>query len=81
MFWRKVKLQVEDVEGRFCRTSFYGLDMTRDKLCQFIRKWHSLLNICVDVKTMDGFVMRIFVNAFTQKQKEQFTKTSYANNA
>ena len=24
--------------------------------------------------------MRVFVNAFTLKQKEQFTKTSYANN-
>ena len=86
MFWRKIKLQVEDVEGRFCRTSFYGLDMTRDKLCQFIRyaqlftsiifllihinyiyfrKWHSLIDIFVDVKTIDGFVMRVFVNAFT----------------
>ena len=81
MFWRKVKLQVEDVEGRFCRTSFWGLDMTRDKLCQFIRKWHSLLDIVADVKTQDGFVMRVFVNAFTLKQREQFTKTSYANGA
>lgn len=51
MFWRKVKLQVEDVEGKFCRTSFHGLDMTRDKICQFIRKWHSLIDIFVDVKT------------------------------
>ena len=37
--WRKVSLQVEDVEGRFARTSFYGMDMTRDKVCSFIRKW------------------------------------------
>jgi len=37
--WRKVKLQVEDVEGRFCRTSFYGMNITRDQLCKFIRKW------------------------------------------
>lgn len=37
--WRKIKLYVEDVEGKYCRTSFYGMDMTRDKLCQFVRKW------------------------------------------
>jgi len=39
MSWRKIKLHIEDVEGRFCRTSFWGMDMTRDKLCQYIRKW------------------------------------------
>jgi small subunit ribosomal protein S3Ae len=49
--WRKIKLQVEDVEGRFARTSFYGMDMTRDKLCSFIRKWQSLVESMVEVKT------------------------------
>ena len=39
MAWRKIKLMIEDVEGKYCRTSFYGMDMTRDKLCSFIRKW------------------------------------------
>ncbi len=29
---------VEDVEGRNCRTSFYGMDITRDKYCSLIRK-------------------------------------------
>jgi len=37
--WRKIKLCVEDVQGRNCMTNFHGIDMTRDKLCQFIRKW------------------------------------------
>jgi len=31
--WRKVKLCVEEVQGRNCMTNFHGLDMTRDKLC------------------------------------------------
>jgi len=39
MAWRKIKLMIEDVEGKYCRTSFYGMDMTRDKLCSYIRKW------------------------------------------
>jgi small subunit ribosomal protein S3Ae len=58
---------VEDVEGRFCRTSFYGLDMTRDKLCNFIRKWQSLIEAVCEVKTLDGSVMRVFVIGFTKK--------------
>ena len=66
--WRKVKLCVEDVEGRFARTSFYGMDMTRDKLCSFIRKWQTLIESFCEVKTMDGTVMRVFVIGFTKKQ-------------
>ena len=31
--WRKIKLMIEDTDGRHCRTSFYGMDITRDKLC------------------------------------------------
>ena len=68
MAWRKVKLQVEDVEGSSCRTSFYGMDMTRDKLCSFIRKWQTLIESFVDVKTIDGTVLRCFVIGFTKKQ-------------
>lgn len=41
--WRKIKLIVEDVEGRICRTSFYGMDITRDKFCSLIKKWHTLV--------------------------------------
>jgi len=36
--WRKIKLIVEEVEGRNLKTSFYGMDLTRDKLCQMIKK-------------------------------------------
>lgn len=77
--WRKIKLYIEDVEGRFCRTSFYGMDMTRDKLCQFIRKWQSLIEANCEVKTADGFVLRMFCIGFTTKvQRSQLSKACYA---
>lgn len=38
-FWRKVKLVIDDVDNRNAKTSFYGLDITRDRLCSMIRKW------------------------------------------
>jgi len=37
--WRKIRLIVEEVEGRNLKTSFYGMDITRDRLCQMLRKW------------------------------------------
>ena len=37
--WRKVKLIIDDVEGMNVKTSFYGMDITRDKLFSMIRKW------------------------------------------
>jgi len=76
--WRKVKLQVEDVQGRSCLTNFHAMDMTRDKLCQFIRKWQTLIDAQCEVKTQDGYVLRVFVTAFTGRQTTQARKTSYA---
>jgi len=77
--WRKVKLCIEEVQGRNCMTNFHGLDMTRDKLCQFVRKWHSLIEAHTEVKTLDGYILRIFCIGFTQRvQDHQKRKTSYA---
>lgn len=75
---RKIKLWIEDVEGRNCRTSFYGMDITRDKLCKYIRKWQTLIEANCEVKTQDGFVLRLFCIAFTKKDRQQIRKTTYA---
>ena len=69
MDWRKIKLIVEDTEGKVCRTSFFGMDVTRDKLCSFIKKWHSLIEAHVDVKTNDGYFLRLFVIGFTKRSE------------
>jgi len=76
--WRKVKLQIEDVQGQACLTNFHAMDMTRDKLCQFIRKWQTLIDAHCEVKTQDGYVLRVFITAFTGRQSTQVKKTSYA---
>jgi len=76
--WRKVKLCIEDIQGKSCLTNFHGMDMTRDKLCQFIRKWQTLVDAQAEVKTQDGYILRVFVTAFTGKQPTQARKTSYA---
>ena len=43
-----------------------------------IRKWQSLIETHVDAKTNDGYILRIFVIAFTKRLSHQKRKSSYA---
>jgi small subunit ribosomal protein S3Ae len=79
--YRKVKLYAEDVQGRNVLTNFHGLDFTTDKLRSLVKKWQTLIEAFSDVKTTDGYVLRIFVIGFTKKTKFQISKTSYAQSS
>jgi len=76
--WRKVKLQCEEIKGFDCYTNFHGMDVTRDKLCQLVKKWHSLIEAFVQAKTKDGYLVRIFAVAFTKRHRRQVKATCYA---
>merc|ERR1719460_2764548 len=75
---RKIRLRVDDVQGKNCLTNFHGMNFTTDKLRSLVRKWQSLIECNVDVKTMDGYVLRLFCIGFTKKRQNQVKKTSYA---
>ncbi|ADV19453.1 40S ribosomal protein S1 [Cryptococcus gattii Ru294] len=79
--FRKIKLRVEEVAGKNCLTSFYGMDFTTDKLRSIVRKWQSLVEAHVDVKTTDGYVLRLFAIGFTKRQSNQVKKTTYAQSS
>ena len=79
--YRKVKLVVEEVQGRNCLTNFHGMDFTRDMLCSLIRKWQTLIEAHIDAETKDGFRVRLFCIAFTARRNNQVKKTCYANAA
>eukprot|EP00743_Colponemidia_sp_Colp-15_P000066 GILK01000079.1.p1 GENE.GILK01000079.1~~GILK01000079.1.p1 ORF type:complete len:286 (-),score=45.07 GILK01000079.1:55-846(-) len=79
--FRKIKLSCEDVQGRACLTNFYGMDLTRDKLCSLVRKWQSLIEAHVEVRTTDGYTLRMFCIGFTKKRPNQIKKTCYAQSA
>jgi len=79
--YKKVRLCIEEVQGRNCLTDFHGLSLTRDKLCSLIRKWQTLIEAHVDVKTTDGYLVRIFVIAFTQRRPDQVKTNCYAQSA
>jgi small subunit ribosomal protein S3Ae len=79
--FRKFKLKVEDVQGMNCLTNFYGMDLTTDKLRSLVRKWHTLIEANVDVKTTDGYTLRLFCIGFTKRRSNQVRKTSYAQSS
>ena len=79
--YRKIKLVCEDIQGYNCLTNFHGMDMTRDKLASLIKKWQTLIEGNVDVKTTDGYTLRMFCIAFTTKMPNQIAKMCYANSA
>jgi len=79
--FRKFRFRVEEVQGSQCLTNFYGMDLTTDKLRSLVRKWQTLIETHVDVKTADGYTLRLFAIAFTRKRPNQNRKTSYAQTA
>merc|ERR1712113_19073 len=79
--YKKIKLCVEEVQGRNCLTDFHGLILTRDKLCSLIKKWHALIEAHADVKTTDGYLVRMFVIAFTKRRPDQVKTNCYAQTA
>lgn len=79
--FKKMKLCIEEVQGKKCLLDFHGMDFTRDKLCYLVRKWQSLIEAHVDVKTTDGYTMRLFCIGFTNRRPEQQKSNCYAQSA
>lgn len=76
--YRNIKLRIEDVQGRNCLSNFHGMDLTTDKLRSLVRKWQTLIEAHVDVKTTDGYFLRLFCISFAKKRQGQVKKTAYA---
>ncbi|KAJ2978977.1 hypothetical protein NUW58_g7324 [Xylaria curta] len=64
--FRKVKLRVDEIQGKNCLTNFYGLDFTSDKLRSLAPQ------------TTDDYLLRLFAIAFTKRRPNQVRKTTYA---
>jgi len=78
---KKIKLCIEDVQGRNCLTDFHAMSLTRDKICSLVRKWHTLIEAHADAKTTDGYIVRLFVIGFTKRTDGQQATNCYAQSA
>ncbi|CDK24151.1 unnamed protein product [Kuraishia capsulata CBS 1993] len=79
--FKKIKLRVDAVQDKNLLTNFHGMDFTSDKIRSLVRKWQSVIEANVTVKTADDYVIRIFAIAFTKRQPNQVKKTSYAQSS
>ncbi|KAG5637830.1 ribosomal 40S subunit protein S1B [Sphagnurus paluster] len=79
--FRKIKLRIDEIQGRNCLTNFHGMDFTSDKLRSLVRKWQTLIEAHVDVKTTDGYLIRLFAIGFTKRRPSQVKKTTYAQSS
>ncbi|OAY70318.1 40S ribosomal protein S3a, partial [Ananas comosus] len=79
--YRKIRLRAEDVQGKNVLTNFWGMDFTTDKLRSLVRKWQTLIEAHVDVKTTDNYALRMFCIAFTKRRPNQVKRTCYAQSS
>jgi small subunit ribosomal protein S3Ae len=79
--FRKIRLRVDEIQGKNCLTNFHGMSFTSDKLRSLVRKWQTLIEAHVDVKTTDGYLLRLFAIGFTKRRPSQVRKTTYAQSA
>uniref|UniRef100_A0A7E4VNL1 Small ribosomal subunit protein eS1 n=1 Tax=Panagrellus redivivus TaxID=6233 RepID=A0A7E4VNL1_PANRE len=79
--FKKFRLVCEDVQGRECLTNFHSMKFTHDKMCSIIRKWHTLIEGNVAVRTTDGYLLRVFCIGFTKRDAHQIKKTAYAQSS
>ena len=54
------------------------MSFSTDKLRSLVRKWQSTIEAWVDVKTNDGYTIRLFVLGFTKRRQNQVKATTYA---
>ncbi|MDK2413061.1 40S ribosomal protein S3a/S1, partial [Aphanizomenon sp. 202] len=76
--FRKFRLIAEEVQGKNVLCNFHGFSLTTDKMRSMVKKWQTLIEGNTDVKTTDGYLLRVFCVAFTEKMASQTKKTAYA---
>lgn len=79
--FRKILLKCHEVSGKTLLTDFHGMHMTSDKLRSLVKKRRSTIEAFTDVKTSDGYLLRVFVIGFTKPSPDQLKKTCYAQSS
>ncbi|MDG6928465.1 MAG: 30S ribosomal protein S3ae [Nitrososphaerota archaeon] len=62
----KLYFKIDRVEGENGYTIFKGHEYSREFMRSLIRKGSSMVNFISDYKSRDGYVLRVYVTAFTE---------------
>jgi len=57
------------------------MSFTSERIKSLIKKWQTLIEAQAEVKTTDGYVVRMFAIGFTKRRPNQVKVTSYAQTA
>merc|ERR1711879_898395 len=66
----QIRLRIEDVQCSHCLTNFHGMRLSTDKVKGLVRKWQSLIEATMDVKTTDGYVLRLFCIGIMNRESQ-----------
>merc|ERR1719309_636590 len=58
-------------------TNFHGMTMTTDKLRSLVKKWQTCIEAHCDVKTTDGYLLRVFAIGFTRRRPNMNKKAAF----
>lgn len=75
---KKIKIQLDDISGNSCFTSFYEYQLVREKIAATLKKRQTLIEVVAEVKTKEGVIFRVFVIANTTRRAGQQKLNSYA---
>lgn len=64
----KIRLEINDVNGDIANTRFLGHEITTDYLRSIVKRQTSRIDANLDVKTKDGYVIRVKPICFTVKR-------------
>lgn len=79
--FRMFKLRALEVQGKQVLTNFCGMRLTTDKLKSMVRKNQTLIEAAVDVKTTDGYSLRVFCIGFTRPKPRMYGVPQKASHA
>ena len=78
---KRVKMIIDEIQGKTCFTSFYSYQLSREKVCAMLKKRQSLIDVFTDVKTSTGDVYRMFIVLVSNRAHGQRKLNSYVKHS
>jgi small subunit ribosomal protein S3Ae len=75
----KMRFNVTDIRGLEAHTSFVGMDLTSDYVRRLTRRKRTKTDHVIDVRTKDGFVVRIKPMSITEQRIQAAQETAIRN--